>query len=75
MPVRKYRRADDVPSNAVIESAGPASGLRAAMSLSALALRLAGRRRPSGVYKCRSLEQAQALHEGSAEPTWDSSAR
>jgi len=30
MPVRKYRSVDGVPSNAVIESEGPAAGLRAA---------------------------------------------
>jgi len=63
MPVRKYGSVDEVPPNAVIESEGPAGGLRAAFSLSALALRLAGRRRASGLYKFRSLDEARALHE------------
>jgi len=64
MPVRRYRRVDDVPPNSVVEDGGPAVALRAAFSLSALALRLAGGQQRSGVYKCRSLEEAQALHEG-----------
>lgn len=58
MPVRKYRSVEDAPSNAVMEDGGPAA-LRMAFSLSALALRLAATRPPSGVYKSRSLEEAR----------------
>lgn len=61
MPVRKYRSVEDVPSNAAMEDGGPAAALRMAFSLSALALRLAATRSPSGVYKCHSLEEAQKL--------------
>lgn len=61
MPVRKYRSVEDVPSNAIMEDGGPAVALRMAFSLSALALRLAATRPPSGVYKSRSLEEARTL--------------
>lgn len=60
MPLRKYRSIDDVPSNVATED-DPAAALRMAFSLSALAVRLAGWRPPSGVHKSRSLAEAQAL--------------
>lgn len=61
MPLRKYRSAEDVPSSAVMEHDDAAAALRMACSLSALALRLARWRPPSGVHKSRSLAEAQAL--------------
>jgi hypothetical protein len=61
MPLRKYRSIDDVPSNVATEQDDPAAALRMAFSLSALAVRLAGWRPPSGVHKSRSLTEAQAL--------------
>ena len=63
MPLRRYRSVEDVPSNAVMEEDDPAAALRMAFSLSALALRLARWRPPSGVHKSRSLAEAQALRQ------------
>ena len=63
MPLRKYRSVDDIPSNAVMEEDDPTAALRMAFSLSALALRLASWRPPSGVHKSRSLTEAQALRQ------------
>jgi hypothetical protein len=64
MPLRKYRSIEDVPSNAVMDEDDPGAALRMAFSLSALALRLAAWRPPSGVHKSRSLSEAQALRRG-----------
>ena len=61
MPVRKYRRIEDVPSNVVMED--PTAALRMAFSLSDAALRLARWRPPSGVHKSRSLAEAAALRQ------------
>lgn len=69
MPLRRYRHINDVPSSLVVEG-GPAVGLRLACELSTLALRLAGDRPPSGVYRHRSLVDAQ-WHRSSAEPSSD----
>lgn len=63
MPLRRYRSVGDIPSNAVMEEDDPAVALRMAFSLSALALRLARSRPPSGVHKSRSLAEAQALRQ------------
>jgi hypothetical protein len=48
MPLRKYHSVDDVPSNAIMKEDDPAAARRMAFSLSALALRLARWRPPSG---------------------------
>jgi len=66
MPLRRYRSIDDVPQDVAMDQDDPAAALRMAFSLSALAVRLAGWRPPSGVHKSRSLAEAQALRR-----TWE----
>jgi hypothetical protein len=66
MPLRKYRSVQGVPSSAVMKEDDPAAVLRLAFSLSALALRLARWRPPSGVHKSRSLRHKRFARHGSA---------
>lgn len=59
MPVRRYRRVDDLP--APTPAATALQGLQAACSLSELTARMGrSRRAPRGVRRFRSVEEADA---------------
>ena len=62
MPVRKYRSVEEMPSALLRPPKDPAN-IRLMCELSATAVRLSGRRFPSGVFRHRSREESQRQRE------------
>jgi hypothetical protein len=63
MPVRKFRSIADMPSPPPLAPLDPRN-LKLACDLSGLAVRLRPRRFPPGVYKHRSLDDADRARRG-----------
>ena len=62
MPVRRFHSIEEMPSPPPLPPLAPGN-LRLACELSTLAARLRPKRLPPGLYKHRSLEEAERLRE------------